>query len=384
MLSEGDCSHAVGMRASDAYLADIENWEVLCSFLPDGWREQAGTLGAMRRARYIKDPETVLRLLLIHLASGCSLAETAARAAASGLAQISAVGVFKRLRAAEEWLRWLAQQMRGSVQLPLASLDRRLRAVDATAVSEPGSTGSDWKLHYAVNLANLECDFFELTAVRKGGETFRRFDVEAGDVMMGDRVYATPPGVAHVAHAGGDVIVRLNRQSLPLFDFKGKRIDLLSRMRRLRGYVPREFSTRVKGPNGDWIEGRLVAVRRSAEATEQARRRLESRAKRNQTTVSEQSLVFAEYLMIWTTLAPDISSIDILNTYRLRWQIELVFKRMKSIMSLGHLPKKDERSAKAWLAGKLLVGLLVEQMIAHADSISPWGYNLEARSKPSA
>ncbi len=384
MLSEGDCSHTVGMRASDAYLADIENWEVLCSFLPDGWRKQAGTLGAMRRARYIKEPETVLRLLLIHLASGCSLAETAARAAASGLAQISAVGVFKRLRAAEEWLRWLAQQMRGSVQLPLASLDRRLRAVDATAVSEPGSTGSDWKLHYAVNLANLECDFFELTAVRKGGETFRRFDVEAGDVMMGDRVYATPPGVAHVAHAGGDVIVRLNRQSLPLFDFKGKRIDLLSRMRRLRGYVPREFSTRVKGPNGDWIEGRLVAVRRSAEATEQARRRLESRAKRNQTTVSEQSLVFAEYLMIWTTLAPGVSSIDILNTYRLRWQIELVFKRMKSIMSLGHLPKKDERSAKAWLAGKLLVGLLVEQMIAHADSISPWGYNLEARSKPPA
>ncbi len=384
MLSEGDCSHTVGMRTSDAYLADIENWEVLCSFLPDGWREQAKTLGAMRRARYIKDPETVLRLLLIHLASGCSLAETAARAAASGLAQISAVGVFKRLRAAEEWLRWLAQQMRGGVQLPLASLDRRLRAVDATAVSEPGSTGSDWKLHYAVNLANLECDFFELTAVRKGGETFRGFDVEAGDVMMGDRVYATPPGVAHVVSAGGDVIVRLNRQSLPLFDIKGKRIDLLSRMRRLRGYVPREFSTRVKGPNGDWIEGRLVAVRRSAEATEQARRRLESRAKRNQTTVSEQSLVFAEYLMIWTTLAPGVSSIDILNTYRLRWQIELVFKRMKSIMSLGHLPKKDERSAKAWLAGKLLVGLLVERMIAHADSISPWGYNLEARSKPPA
>jgi len=55
----------------------------------------------MRRARYISDPETVLRVLLLHLATGCSLAETAARASASGLAQISAVGVFKRLRAAE-------------------------------------------------------------------------------------------------------------------------------------------------------------------------------------------------------------------------------------------------------------------------------------------
>jgi hypothetical protein len=372
------------MSTPDANLADIENWKVLSSFLPDGWREQARSLGALRRARYIKDPDTVLRLLLIHLASGCSLAETAARASASGLAKISAVGVFKRLRAAEPWLRWLAQQMHATERPPLASIKRRLRAVDATVVCEPGSTGSDWKVHYAVNLANLECDYFELTAMRQSGETFRRFAVEPGDVMMGDRVYAAPPGVAHVVHAGGDVIARLNRQSLPLFDSKGIRIDLLPRMRRLRGYVPREFRARVKDPNGGWIEGRLIALRRSAEATKQARRRLESRAKRNQTTVSTQSLAFAQYLMIWTTLPPAISSIDILDTYRLRWQIELVFKRMKSIMGLGHLPKKDEGSAKAWLAGKLFVSLLVEKMIAYADSISPWGYDLDTKAKPLA
>jgi hypothetical protein len=82
-------------------LAEFENWKILCTFLPQDWAEQARRLGAMRRARYISDPGTVLRVLLLHLAAGCSLAETAARASASGLAQISAVGVFKRLRAAE-------------------------------------------------------------------------------------------------------------------------------------------------------------------------------------------------------------------------------------------------------------------------------------------
>jgi hypothetical protein len=135
------------MSDSKHELAEWENWEILRTFLPPEWREQARRLGAMRRARYISDPETVLRVLLLHLAAGCSLAETAARASASGLAQISAVGVFKRLRAAEPWVRWLAQQMRGAADLPMAVAGRRVRAMDATSVSEPGSTGTDWKVH---------------------------------------------------------------------------------------------------------------------------------------------------------------------------------------------------------------------------------------------
>ncbi len=186
------------MGHSKKHFTELENWEVLRTFLPQEWAEQARRLGAMRRARYILDPGTVLRILLLHLATGCSLAETAARASASGLARISAVGVFKRLRAAEPWLHWLAQQMRGRADLPMEVAGRRLRAVDATSVSEPGSTGTDWKVHYAVNLADLQCDFFELTDVREGGETFRRVPVVPGDILMGDRVYAAPPGVSHV------------------------------------------------------------------------------------------------------------------------------------------------------------------------------------------
>jgi len=88
---------------------EFENWDVLQKFLPEGWEEQAKLCGAMKRGRYIKNPEAVLRILLLHLANSCSLAETAARAQIAGLGSISAVGVFKRLRAAGPWLRWLAQ-----------------------------------------------------------------------------------------------------------------------------------------------------------------------------------------------------------------------------------------------------------------------------------
>jgi hypothetical protein len=368
-----------GMSASQQHLPELENWEILRSFLPPGWAEQARRLGAMQRARYISDPETVLRVLLLHLATGCSLAETAARASASGLAQISAVGVFKRLRAAEPWVRWLAQQMRGVADLPMAVAGRRVRAVDATSVSEPGSTGTDWKVHWAVNLADLQCDFFELTDIREGGETFRRVPVVAGDIVMGDRVYAAPPGVAHVVRSQGDVVVRLNRQALPLFD-QGGRVELLPFLRGLKGKKTQARPTQVRNPQGGWIAGRLIALRQSAEATRWTQRRLRRRAQQGQGTVSAEALEFAEYFMVWTTLSPAFSDASILDLYRLRWQIELVFKRMKSILGLGHLPKKDRLSAQAWLEGKLFTGLLIERMVRTAESLSPWGYPLAAPS----
>jgi hypothetical protein len=355
---------------------EFENWEILSTFLPDGWAEQAGRLGAMRRARYIKDPAVVLRVLLMHVAVGCSLAETAARARASGLAQISSVGVFKRLRAAGAWFRWLAQQMRGAADLPMEVTGRRVRAVDATSVHEPGSTGTDWKIHYAVNLADLRCDYFQLTDMGKGGETFRRVPIVAGDILMGDRVYAAPPGVAHVVRAGGDVIVRLNRGALPLYEGNGERLNLLPRLRRLRGTTPREYAAQTKDSEGAWIPGRLIALRQSAETRRWTQKRMQGRAQRSQSTVSREALEFAGYFMVWTTLPEWVSASRILSLYRLRWQIELVFKRMKSILGLGHLPKTDPLSAQAWLEGKLFVGLLIERMIRTTKTISPWGYEL--------
>ena len=56
-----------------------------------------------------------------------------------------------------------------------------------------------------------------------------------------------------------------------------------------------------------------------------------------------------------------------------RWQIELHFKRIKSLLRLGHLPKRSDESARAWIQGKLLTVLLIERLIEDARFFSPWG-----------
>lgn len=365
-----------GLENEGSGLGDLDDWRLLCRFLPAGWREQARTSGALRRARGVDSPEALLRILLLHVGQGCSLQETAVRARQMGLGQLSSVAVFKRLRASEQWLRWLAEQLRGSTMGAVASLGRRVLAVDATTICEPGSTGTDWRLHYALNLADLQCDYFELSDVR-GGESWRRFPVQAGDVLLGDRVYATPAGVSHVVEKGGDVVTRIKFQGVPLRDEKGRPVSILRRAGRSRVGQVHESSAAMAVPQGDPVAGRLIIVKRSREATRAARRRLERQASRKQKQLSEGSWKAAQYFFLWSTLGEQVGATTLLELYRFRWQIELLFKRLKTILNLGHLPKKDPASARAWLHGKVFVGLLAEKVAAAADSFSPWGYPLE-------
>jgi hypothetical protein len=243
-----------------------EDWAVLRQFLPTGWEEAARKTGALRRARGVDGAESLLRILLIHLSCGCSLAETAARAQATGLGQLSAVALFKRLQASEEWLRWLAMEERRLLAGPQPATGRRLRAVDATVVSEPGSTGTNWRLHYAINLTDLQCDFFEITDV-KGGETIRRVPIAPGNIVVGDRLYSNPIGVAHVVGAGGDVLFRLNWKMMPLYQEDGKVVNPVAAVRKLKVGETCDLPTWVVPKEGDAIPGRLIAMRRSAAAT---------------------------------------------------------------------------------------------------------------------
>jgi len=79
-----------------------------------------------------------------------------------------------------------------------------------------------------------------------------------------------------------------------------------------------------------------------------------------------------------TNLEPERwSAAQVLELYRCRWQIERAFKRLKSLLQLGQLPKKDPASARAWLQLKLLLALLIERLCHQARFFSPWGYRLE-------
>jgi hypothetical protein len=324
----------------------------------------------------IRSPALLPRVLLIHLATGCSLAETALRVRQAGWACLSAVAVFERLQAAEGWLNWLCQQLwrRRQGRACVAVGKRRVRLLDATIVREQGRTGSQWRVHYSLDLQTLACRHFELTDL-KAGERFRRLQIEPGELILGDRGYGKPPQVAYVRQERADVLVRINLSSFPLFDEAGRRINILARLRRLSIAQVGDWPAWVHS-GGQAYAGRLVAVRRGRRAARLAQKRLRRRASQRQKTLSARTLESARYVFVWTSLVSETGA-EVLEWYRLRWQIELAIKRMKSILGLGQRPKRADASSRAWLHGKLLVALLVEDLMTAAETFSPWGYPLE-------
>jgi hypothetical protein len=366
-----------------APIPELDDWQLVCQFLPLGWQEQARLQGALYRARGFPNVAVLLRTLLVHLAGGCSLKETALLAQQAGWCTVSAVALFQRLRAAEQWLRWMADQLWQRHATPSLPHGYRVRAVDATTVGRPGCRGTDWRVHYSVNLVDLQCDFFQVTDAH-GGETFRRIPVAPRDLLLGDRCYGTPPGIAHVADARGHVLVRVNHKALPLFDIEGEPFRLTAALRSTTVGQIRQWPTVVRHGPHDY-PGRLVAVKRDRWSACLERRALRKRASKKQKRLSRTALFLAGYFFVWTDVP--VTALDaaaVLAWYRCRWQIELCFKRMKSILGLGDLPKRREDSCRAWLHGKLLVALLLERLLDNAEHFSPWGYELATATQPLA
>ncbi len=366
-----------------------EDWGLLMDFLPEGWEGMAADSGAMKGLRKDKSAEHLLRVLLLHPGCGHSLSETVVRARQSGLAELSAVALMKRLVKAGPWLRALCQALfaeQGLLRHPSRqSLEMRL--VDATTVKEPGKTGSSWRIHYSVCVPSLLCDHFVLTETEGTGtgESFTRFPVAAGDCLIGDRGYSTAKGIAHVADAGGYVLVRVNTGSLPLRASDGRGFNLLQKVQCLQHpHSVSAWPVRTDPKNGSGsVEGRVCAIRKSDTAIALAEKKLRDTAVSKGKALKPETLEFARHVIVFTTFpTSEFPPVQVLQWYRIRWQVELVFKRFKSIAQLGHLPKYNPESAKAWLYGKPFAALLTERLIHHAVAISPWGYEFRQMQHP--
>ena len=360
-------------------LAQSQDWPYLVTFFPKGWQQKAKELGALLRCRKFSDAESLLRTLLIHLADGCSLRETAARARYGKIVSISDVALLKRLRASGEWLRWMAEQVMikwiDKQPSVVFAKDLNIRIIDGSTIQEPGATGSTWRIHYSICLPSLHCDEVHLTTP-KVGESLKRFKVKPGDLFISDRGYAHRPGIAHVVNSGGEVLVRVNLTSIRFVNKNGNSFRLIEHLRTLSGRKIGDWDVWIEHKD-EMISGRICAIKKNKVAAEKAQYKALKENGRKGAKVKPETIESAAYIFVFTTLDRRVRSTAVLEMYRGRWQIELVFKRLKSIVGLGHLKKKDFEAAQAWLHGKLLVSLLIEALIVAGERFFPWGYPID-------
>ncbi len=359
-------------------------WSELSTRLPPDLdlNELARTSKAIRRRRGdgITDATTLLRLSLARGPGGKSLQDTAAWARMNGLAELTAQSLNERLHQSAAFLggilhRLLAGRPTGR---PTLWSGRCLRIADGSSLSQPGSKGTDWRLHGVYDLERGGFSHLEVTD-RHGAESLLRCEPVAGEVLIADRGYARAKELRACLDPSGpgsrEFIIRVGWKALALRDRHGNPFSLIKHMEQmLPDAGPQEWAVQAVVGGGKQpilLPVRLIAKPLPPDKVEAARARLLRKASKHQDKLDPRSLVAAGFMVLVTSLPEDIPAGEICAAYRLRWQIELAFKRLKSLLHIDRLPTRTAAGSLSWLYAHLIMLLLTEDICQDFLESSP-------------
>ena len=334
--------------------------------MPKGYEEACFNTGAIQRKRDIKNPDDLMMLNLFHLMTGCSLVEISAISSMSQIGEISDVAFMKRFKNCNEWFKWIIDKTvsEGIIEykIPEKLRNYRILAVDASDVREKGRSGRIYRLHFALDIIKMQSAMYNITT-NKTGEKLSNFDIQAGDLVIADRIYASSLGIEYCESKGANYILRAKSSNLSIYDEKKKLIDIRDKVIKMKNG---EFEAYTKSKNGkEYKKIRVCFKRKDKEAIKKTEKKLRREEQKQQCKFSDKTKKFNEYIVVVTSLDKEkITAEEVLELYRYRWQVELYFKRLKSILDYGELPKKREESIFSWLNGKIMIALLIEKIIS--------------------
>lgn len=335
-------------------------FEELLQDLPPETVQMAREFKAFVRAKKVKTPAQLLRVVFLYCGLDKSLREVAGTFTAL-YESMTDQAVAERLRACGPWVKAMLRRM-----LPLSAVDtlpqgRRFVVIDASSIQAPGATGTDHRLHIAMDLVSLQ--FLEVfVSDVHTGETLKHFTLAPGDVAVADRGYAPCQGMSAAIQQGADLIVRLNPFSVVLCDAVGVPLELCAVLKRQPMETLRTLAVALCATGGQHeVRGWVHAYRLNAEHANRARHKCRQGHKKG--TPTAESLLLAGWVLVFTTLAPAVLSAQtIMALYRCRWQVEIAIKRWKSVLDVDALRAKAHSPlAAVWLHGKLLYALMLER-----------------------
>ncbi|GHU58686.1 IS4 family transposase [Spirochaetia bacterium] len=348
--------------------AEIDNFESLMAFMPEGWEAKAKELGALQRARNVKTAEELLKLILLYLTEGKSFAGTSALLRMGGDIELNKIGVYKRVRSSAEWLKWLCEHFYRHngllAEKPQWLKGKQVCLVDSSEDVICGSRKSYFRLHYCLDLFTLGMRELKVTDIKTGEALTNFANLGKNDIVIGDRGYGTMPGIRYLKEQGSGFVLRLRARAFTVYNRQGRKISLLGRLKGLKAGESRSFEVRYLH-EGEYVPLRICAMRKDRDSERAGFKRLkkENQHKRHGAEVSELRSAYNRYIIVATSLAEKASASQVLELYRMRWQIELVFKRLKSLFRYNEIPVKLDQTAYAWFYGKLLLAALCERLV---------------------
>jgi hypothetical protein len=331
--------------------------------LPPESAQLARECAAFQRARVLESPDDLLYLVLLYSIGDLSLREIAGVCTGSGK-PLTDEAVRQRLAACPPWLERLLGKLLPARVLPeRAEAPWQLVLCDGSQISGPGAQGTDYRWHIAYDPVAQRVQELHVSDVHTG-ESLTRFTWGPGMVVLGDRNFAKAPALFATRASGAHVVVRMTPQYLRLWDRGGAPFDLVAALQAAGTPARVSFALQVREEKrGQVLPVWIHALHLNEQQCNRARRRAKRHARRRGRTLRAHTLFLSEWILVLTTLPPtELGAEDILELYRIRWQVELVIKRYKSLLAAAHVrAKRGSPLAMVYLLGKLLFALLVER-----------------------
>jgi hypothetical protein len=327
--------------------------------------------GALVRRNKVRDGEQLCRLALMYGPGGLSLRGTAALAEEVGVTSLSDKAVLGRLRKCAPMLERILSALlaaRGAQAPACAAGDLELSLVDGSLICSSRRRNVTWRLHASYDPGRGRfCDL--VLTDNKLAERIERTRIRSGSVVVADRGYARVRDFQAVLADRADFVTRIGWRAVRLLDADGKPCDPLSELP--RDGRPCERVVRVAGVAQPL---RLIIAPLPPEKATAQRKKVARKASKKSHRLDPRTTQAAGYLMLLTSLpAAQHSSEAVLSIYRNRWQIELGFKRLKSLGDIDGLPTADPDLTRAWLLAHLIAAVLTEDLAHQILDFSPCG-----------
>jgi len=341
--------------------------------LPAGVMSRAQELDAFKRSRVVKGPTELMRAVLLYCGLDYSLREVAANFTSLG-SRLSDEAIRKRLSGCEMWLEAMLREMLPVQTREITTEPRRWILIDGTTIQAPGARTSDYRVHLGWDCIEQKL-VHSLVTDNRTPESLKLYDLQAGDVVIADAAYATAQQLGPVKEKGAEYIVRCAAANIRLFSAEEMRIDVVRELRRQKCKSVVSLRVWIKSEN-TMQAAYLHAFRLPEQAVAEARVRLRKRSIKRGTKTKTETIYLAGWMLLLTSIEPEKMSAEIVaKLYRSRWQIEMVIKKLKSLLNIDALrAKRGSRLARVYLLGKIIYALLIEKraMLAAPDRIAEW------------
>ena len=320
------------------------------------------------------EADLLLQLLLIYAISSVSFRVLSVCALLISFGNISDEALRKRFLKCGAWICALIQIQLDSVAstAPIYLHNGQAMevcAIDASTVKQDGKNGKELRVHMCYSLTHGRMEEVIVTDSHTA-ESAKTFTIKRAVLYIGDAGYGKGVNIGIILSQDGNALFRFTPNHAKLSkDSKGKDIiDMAKLLKKAKQKAKTlTFNCFVHTAKGKYVPVRIIAGRLPADKALLAKERKMKESRRRQSQIRDETLVYCQWVTLMSNLDDSHGSEELLQLYRSRWQIELLFKRIKQFLCVQRIKKASMEHSKILILLWILIWSIVEREATEAE-----------------